>query len=72
MEFDRIDLESKLFVQRRMREADGWRLELAARTGKHGRSGSSADGLPARARLAVARAKQVLRSGHVRPEPQCC
>ena len=72
MEFDRIDLESKLFVQRRMREADGWRLELAARAGQNGRMGSPADGMPVRARLAVARAKQVLRSGHVRPEPQCC
>ena len=72
MEFDRIDLESKLFVQRRMREADSWRLELTARAGKDGRSSTSADGLLALPRLAVARTKQVLRSGHVRPEPQCC
>jgi hypothetical protein len=72
MEFDRIDIESKLFVQLRMREADGWRLELAARAGKNGRTSSPAEGLPALARLAVARTRQVIRSGHVRPEPQCC
>ena len=72
MEFDRIDLESKLFVQRRMREADDWRLELAARSGKDGRPSTRADSLLSLPRLAVARTKQVLRSGHVRPEPQCC
>lgn len=72
MEFDRIDLESRLFVEKRMREADQWRLELAARSGQRGGAGDSADGLFAAVRSAGIRAGQAIRFRRDRPEPQCC
>ena len=72
MEPDTIEFESKFWIERRMREADQWRLQSTVRESQRGSEGSRADTFLASLRTRAIGIQQAIQTWYAGPEPQCC
>ena len=72
MEPDTIEFESKFWIERRIREAEQWRLQSAVRKSQRGIEGSRADTFLASLRTRAVSIQRAIRTWYAGPEPQCC
>jgi hypothetical protein len=72
MEPDTIEFESKFWIERRMREADQWRLQSTVRESQRGSENGWADTFLASLRTGAIGIQRAIQTWYVGPEPQCC
>lgn len=72
MEPELMDVESKFWIEKRMREAEQWRLQSAARASQRDGGAGWVDRLFAAIGSAGIRAGRTIQSWYAGPDPQCC